>query len=310
MRPFRRYQHSDLDPGLRPARPLPRRLRKPRVLVLGCGDVGLRFVQAWSKRLQIIAVARSAQSRDQARAAGARAIHADLDDPASLRRLRGLAPRVLHSAPPPDRGRTDPRTRNALSALHATRRWVYLSTSGVYGDCAGDLVEEHRPVAPRNDRAFRRVSAETQLRTTRRALILRVPGIYAEDRLPLQRLHQGTPALLPAEDGYTNHIHADDLARIAFYALWRGGSGRVMHAVDASDMRMGDWFDAVADTFGLSRPPRLAREEVRAQVSPMLWSFMSESRRLSDQRLHRELRCGLVWPTVTAFLKSLKTSRA
>ena len=111
-------------------------------------------------------------------------------------------------------------------------------------------------------------------------------------------------------DGYTNHIHADDLARITFYALWRGGVNRVIHAVDASDLKMGDWFDAVADSFELPRPPRLSREQVKAQVSPMLWSFMSESRRLSDQRLRRELRCRLRWPTVTMFLESHKTKRA
>ena len=193
-----------------------------------------------------------------------------------------------------------------------------MGTTGVYGDCRGQWVAETRPLHPQTDRARRRVHAEALVRRWARhtgscATILRVPGIYALDRQggdPRDRVRRGTPSLIPQQDGYTNHIHADDLARIAFYALWRGGSGRVMHAVDASDMRMGDWFDAVADTFGLSRPPRLSREEVRAQVSPMLWSFMSESRRLSDQRLHRELRCGLVWPTVTAFLKSLKTSRA
>jgi len=287
---------------MRAARVLPRRMRKPRVLVLGCGDVGLRFVQGWSSRLQIVAVARSADALAQARAAGARTIRADLDARASLRRLRGLASRVLYSAPPPDKGRTDPRAKRAVAALQGTQRWVYLSTSGVYGDCGGAWVEEHRPVAPRNDRAFRRVAAEQTLRSTRRALILRVPGIYAQDRLPLARLRQGTPALRTEDDGYTNHIHADDLARISFAGLWRGGNSRVIHAVDASDIRMGDWFDAVADAHGLARPPRLSRDEVKAQVSPMLWSFMGESRRLSNRRLMRELRARLRWPTVHAFL--------
>ena len=277
-------------------------MRRPRVLVLGCGDVGLRFVQGWSARLQIVAVARSAEALAQARAAGARVVRADLDDRSSLKRLKGLAHRVLYSAPPPDSGRTDPRARRAIAALHGTQRWVYLSTSGVYGDCQGAWVEEHRPVAPRNDRAFRRVAAERLLRSTHRALVLRVPGIYAGDRLPLARLRQGTPALRAEDDGYTNHIHADDLARIAFAGLWRGGASRVIHAVDASDIRMGDWFDAVADAHGLPRPPRLSREAVKAQVSPMLWSFMGESRRLSNRRLMRELRVRLRWPTVHDFL--------
>ena len=132
--------------------------------------------------------------------------------------------------------------------------------------------------------------------------MLRVPGIYAGDRLPIERLQRGTPALVETDDVHTNHIHADDLAAIAFVALWRGRSQRTVHAVDDSAMRMGDYFDAVARTFGLPPPPRLPREALRAAVSPMLWSFMSESRRLDNRRLRRELRVRLRWPTVDAFL--------
>jgi nucleoside-diphosphate-sugar epimerase len=271
-------------------------------VILGCGDVGLRLIRAYAPRLHLIAAARSDAGLEQARQAGARALRMDLDDPVSLRRLRGLAPRVLYSAPPPESGRSDPRARRAVARLAHTLRWVYLSTSGVYGDCAGAWVDETRPVAPRNDRAIRRVAAEGFMRATHRALILRVPGIYAEDRLPLARLRQGTPALAPAEDGYTNHIHAQDLASIAFTALWRGGAARVIHAVDQSELRMGEWFDAVADRYGLPRPPRLDRASLQARVSPMLWSFMSESRRLRSERLRRELRVRLRWPTVQDFL--------
>jgi nucleoside-diphosphate-sugar epimerase len=271
-------------------------------VVLGCGDVGLRLIRAYGARLHLIAAARSEVGLQQARQAGAQALRIDLDDPASLNRLRGLAPRLIYSAPPPESGRGDPRARRSVARLARTERWVYLSTSGVYGDCAGAWVDETRPVAPRNDRAFRRVAAERWMRTTRRARILRVPGIYAQDRLPLARLRQGTPALRPEDDGYTNHIHADDLARIAFTALWRGGAGRMIHAVDQSEVRMGEWFDAVADRYGLPRPPRLDRASLRTQVSPMLWSFMSESRRLRGDRLRRELRVRLRWPTVHDFL--------
>ena len=289
-------------PGRRPGRSLPRRLRRPRVLILGCGDVGLRLIRAYAPRLNLIAAARSDAGLQQARQAGAQPLRIDLDDPGSLRRLRGLAARVLYSAPPPESGRSDPRARRSVARLAHTQRWVYLSTSGVYGDCAGAWVDETRPVTPRNDRAIRRVAAERSMRDTHRALILRVPGIYADDRLPLARLRQGTPALSPAEDGYTNHIHADDLARIAFTALWRGRAARVIHAVDQSELRMGDWFDAVADRYGLPRPPRLDRATLQARVSPMLWSFMSESRRLSSERLRHELRVRLRWPTVHDFL--------
>jgi hypothetical protein len=179
----------------------------------------------------------------------------------------------------------------------------------VYGDCGGAQVPEHRPVAPANDRARRRVAAEAiwkraAARGQARAFRLRVPGIYAHDRLPLDRLRQGLPALIPDDDVHTNHIHADDLARIGLAALWRGPSGRVAHAVDASDLRMGEYFDRVADAAGLPRPPRLPRAELARRVSPMMLSFMRESRRLLDDRLKRELRVRLRYPTVDHTLAS------
>lgn len=296
-------------------RSLPRRFRRASILVLGCGDVGLRFVRTYSERLRVIGVVRRPDAAEAVRAAGGQAVRADLDSPASLRRLRGLASRVLHSAPPPQTGQDDPRTRRALAALAQARTWVYLSTTGVYGDCSGAHFDETRAVAPQSDRARRRVAAEQRLRSAgkrsgRRVHLLRVPGIYALDRLPLERLRQGTPALLPADDPYTHHIHADDLARIAHTALWQGRAQRVTHAVDDSELKMGDYFDAVAETFGLPKPPRLPREAVRTRVSPMLWSFMAESRRLINRRLHRELRVRLRWPTVTDFLAAHRGSPA
>lgn len=260
--------------------------------------------------MRIVGVVRRPEARDAVRAAGAVPVLADLGNRASLRRLRGLAPRVLHSAPPPAKGDNDPHTRHALADLHAARVWVYLSTTGVYGDCAGARFDETRAVAPRNDRAMRRVAAERQLRRRAasgavRATVLRVPGIYAADRLPLDRLARGTPALVDADDVYTNHIHADDLARISFVALWRGRSQRTVHAVDDSTMKMGEYFDAVARAYGLPPAPRLPRDALRAAVSPMLWSFMSESRRLENKRLRRELRVRLRWPSVDAFLATV-----
>jgi nucleoside-diphosphate-sugar epimerase len=289
-------------------RSLPRRFRRPRVVVLGCGDVGLRFARAVSGRMRVFGVVRRAEAADAVRAAGAVPVRADLDDGGSLRRLAGLAPRVLHSAPPAGDGRDDPRTRRALAALHAASTWVYLSTTGVYGDCGGARFDESRVPAPHNDRAVRRVAAERRLRRRAasgriRATVLRVPGIYAAERLPIERLQRGTPALLDADDVFTNHIHADDLAHIAFVALWRGRSQRTLHAVDDTHMKMGEYFDAVARVYGLTPPPRLAREALRAAVSPTLYSFMSESRRLDNRRLHRELRARLRWPTVECFLK-------
>ncbi len=104
---------------------------------------------------------------------------------------------------------------------------------------------------------------------------------------------------------FSNHIHADDLARICIAALFRGGRGRVYNAVDRSQLKMGEYFDLVADRCGLPRPPRLPRAQLRAAVSPMMYSFMSESRRITGERIARELKLRLAWPTVADTLASL-----
>ena len=291
--------HGRIDRSLPHQAPLAR----PRLLVLGCGDVGLRLLPLLRDRFRIFAVTSNPQRCAQLRAAGAIPVIADLDVPASLRRLRGLARHVVHLAPPQAEGVIDRRTRNLCAILPEGARMVYVSTSGVYGDCAGALIDETRTVAPHNARARRRVDAEQVLRAwAARAgacvAILRVPGIYARERLPLRRLEQGTPALLAHDDVYTNHIHADDLANIVALALFRGLPGRIYHAVDDTHMKMADYFDVVADAFSLPRPPRVARQQLAAVVSPMLLSFMSESRRMSNARIKGELGVTLRWPQV------------
>lgn len=281
---------------------------KPRLLVLGCGDVGMRLLPLLRDRFRIFAVTTQEERRQALRDAGATPVIADLDRPATLARIARMAPTVVHLAPPQSDGSIDRRTRNLAAILPDGARLVYVSTSGVYGDCAGARVDETRQPHPRNARAVRRVDAEKTLRAWARRVhgrlaILRVPGIYGEDRLPMERLKNGTPALRQEDDVYTNHIHADDLARIIVAALFRGTPCRVYHAVDDSEMKMGDYFDAVADAKELPRPPRLPFDALRQQVSPMMLSFMSESRRLSNRRMKEELGVRLLYPTVCSALQ-------
>jgi len=320
--------------GTRHYRALPRRLRRPSLLVVGCGDVGRRLGAALAPRgagrLRVVGVVRDPAQAARLREAGIVPLVADLDRRASLGRLRALAHWMIDLAPPPNAGPDDPRTARLLAALRAgprapggrrrasgvaPRRWVYISTTGVYGDCAGALFDETRPTAPGSDRAGRRLDAERRFRAAARAgaarpALLRVPGIYAQDRLPLERLRQRLPALSAGDDVHTNHVHADDLARIAWAAVFRGRPARVVHAVDDTDLKMGDYFDRVADAFGLPRPPRLARAELAARVSPVMLSFMSESRRLRNERLKRELRVRLRYPDVDHLLSSMLQSSA
>ncbi|RZL63587.1 MAG: NAD-dependent epimerase/dehydratase family protein [Variovorax sp.] len=298
---------------------LPARFRRERLLIVGCGDVGQRVVRDLRGRMRLIALTSSAARVPALRAAGVLPLVGDLDAPATLRRLAGVATRVLHLAPPArDAGTSWWRDARTLALMRTLRlrslpaALVYGSTSGVYGDCGGARVTEAREVRPDTPRAHRRVDAERAVRwfarsTGVRASILRIPGIYAPDReggTPRERLLRGTAALQPADDVYTNHIHADDLARACIAALYRGKPQRVVHASDDTELRMGDYFDFAACLYGLPRPPRLTREEARRQLPVQLLSFMSESRRLDNTRLKCELRVRLAFPTVESGLRS------
>jgi nucleoside-diphosphate-sugar epimerase len=283
---------------------------RPRLLVLGCGDVGMRLLPLLRDRFRVFAVTSQPERRDELRAAGAVPVVANLDKPETLARLARLARTIVHLAPPQSEGVTDRRSRNLTAILPDRANMVYVSTTGVYGDCGGEMVDETRPVRPQNARAKRRVDAERVLRSWARRsgsrlAILRVPGIYAADRLPIDRLKKGTPALRAEDDVYTNHIHADDLARIIAAALYRSQPNRVYHAVDGSNLKMGEYFDAVADKAGLPRPPRLPKEQLSAAVSPMMLSFMSESRRLTNNRLRLELGVRLQFPRVQDALEKI-----
>ncbi|MCY7369678.1 MAG: SDR family oxidoreductase [Polaromonas sp.] len=304
--------------NLNPLGALPARFRRPRVLIVGCGDVGLRVARLLPGSVRVLALTSSPERIESLRSQHVVPLLGNLDTPATLRRLSGLATRVIHLAPPPNDNpdwRSDPRTEALVAALRRRARpevLVYGSTSGVYGDCGGARIDETRAGKPATPRAERRVQAEAQLRWFGRASgtrvhLLRIPGIYAPDReggTPQARLRKGTPVLVQQDDVYTNHIHADDLARACLAALWRGRPQRVTHASDDTEMRMGDYFDFAADLYGLPRPPRLPRSTAREQLPLMLLSFMGESRRLDNTRLKRELRLRLRYPTVVQGLSA------
>lgn len=288
----------------------PSAFRRSRVLIVGCGDVGLRAARLLSPHMRVLALTSSTERVAALRAEGITPLLGNLDDARSLRRLAAMAPRVLHLAPPPGQGSTDPRTARLLQALlragQGLRSLVYGSTSGVYGDAQGAWVYETRAVAPGTERGRRRVDAERRVRAFGRgrcaATVLRIPGIYALDREggdPRDRVRRGSPVLNAADDVFTNHIHADDLARACVLALWRARPGRALNVCDDTELRMGDHFDLVADRFGLPRPPRLSRAEAAKVLSPMQMSFMGESRRLHNTRMKAELRLVLRYPTVS-----------
>jgi nucleoside-diphosphate-sugar epimerase len=292
---------------------LPARFRRERLLIVGCGDVGLRVARHSPAGVRLLALTSSPARVAALRAAGITPLTGDLDQPASLSRLAGLATRIVHLAPPAGEDVLQWwRDRRTLALLNALRRrtlpesMVYGSTSGVYGDCAGARVAETRLLQPRTPRAQRRADAEGAVRhfgraARVRASILRIPGIYAPDReggTPRERLLKRTPVLEAKDDVYTNHIHADDLARAVLAALWRGRPQRAYNASDDTELKMGDYFDLAADIYGLPRPPRVPRNTAQDELPLVLLSFMAESRRLDNARMKKELRLKLRYATV------------
>jgi nucleoside-diphosphate-sugar epimerase len=294
----------------------PTRFKRPTLLIVGCGDAGLRVAALLAGRWRIVALTSSPARLPALRAAGIVPLTGDLDRPATLARLADLADAVLHLAPPAAEGNRDARTARLVHALARSRRLrrlVYASTSGVYGDCAGERVGETRPLRPASDRARRRADAEARVRWLGRAsgiavTILRIPGIYALDRAggdPRERVRRGTPLLTVEDDVFTSHIHADDLARACIAALHRGPRQRALNVADDSELKMADYFEYVADRFALPPPPRLARAEVARILSPLQMSFLGESRRLANARMKAELRLVLRYPTIVEGLASV-----
>ncbi len=291
-------------------------LTTPRALIVGFGDIGERVaLHLQNHPLYAVSVLIRKPEREViARQYGAEIIEGDL---AALSTLEKIATddfdTVFHFAPPPNHGEVDTHTANLLDALSRAvkppRQIIYISTTGVYGNSAGALVNESSPCQPQTARAVRRVSAETQLlawclKHSTILSILRAPGIYALNRLPIARIRAGTPAIFEAEDSYTNHIHAEDLAAACICALQQSQTS-FFNIVDDSDMKMGDYFDLVADHFRLPRPPRLARASAEALVSAPMLSFMRESRRIQNTKMKLNLQLVLRYPTVADFLATV-----
>ena len=286
--------------NLNPLGALPSRFRKPRLLIVGSGDVAQRLTRQLAKRWRVMVLVRRDEAAPAWRELGAKVLKGDLDDVRTLGRLSGLAQRVVHLAPPPTAGHRDPRTRNLIKALSLRsppQRLVYASTTGVYGDARGDVVNECRQLAPLTDRAHRRIDAETQLRSWGQNFgigvsVLRIPGIHADDREGSlrQRLLRAAPVLIPEQDIYTNHIQADDLARMVHWSIWGALPQRCYNVNDDTDLKLGEALNRLADHLSLPRPERISWQQAQQTLSPMVLSFWRESRRIDAKRFKAE------WP--------------
>ncbi|SFM45847.1 Nucleoside-diphosphate-sugar epimerase [Ectothiorhodospira mobilis] len=282
------------------------------VVIMGCGYVGERLartLQAGGRR--VLAVVRSAHRAEALRTRGIETLQADLDTGEGLDSIPLMGALVLHSVPPPSHGDRDPRTQGLAAACRRNppERIVYLSTTGVYGDREGASVDDLTPPAPATDRARRRLDAEGQLRalegeTGVPVVVLRVPGIYGPGRLPLHAIRAKQPLIRPEEAGPGNRIHVDDLVALCAAALDHGPGGETYNVGDGDHRSMTAYFQAVADAAGLPHPPCMGMAEAEGHLSPMMLSFLRESRSVRSARVLTDLGVQLRYPRMEAGIRA------
>lgn len=284
------------------------------VLIIGCGDIGERLAGRLPDAAEPLGLVRSEAGVARLRAAGIGTIQADLDAPLPDDRVPVAEAEVYYFAPPPNSGEQDTRVRSLCSWLEEParrpQRLVYISTSAVYGDCEGGWIDETAALRPGTTRGKRRLDAERQWlgwskRTGVPVVILRVPGIYAHDRLPVRRLREGLPVLDESESPYTNRIHADDLAAVCLAAMRNGEPGEAYNVADGQPTSMTDYFFRVADALGLPRPPVVNRDAADKVLSASMMSFLQESKRLDNRRM-LGLGVELEYPNLAAGLAGVR----
>nr|WP_246551227.1 SDR family oxidoreductase [Geobacter hydrogenophilus] len=284
-----------------------------RVFIVGCGDIGKRVARlAMDKGAAVTALVRSEESAAKLHEHGIGTVEGHLDDPESLAGLPLRGATVFYFAPPPGGGITEPRARAFCAAVRPGEepaKVVYLSTSGVYGDCGDLIVTEDTPANPQTARAKRRYDAETVFRAWGKErgvpiVVLRVTGIYGPGRLPLQQLTSGQPVLFESEASYTNRIHSEDLARVCMAAAEKGEDGDIFNVSDGNPGTMTEYFNACADALGFPRPRQVTMEEAKKVMTPLMLSYVTESRRMDNSKMVGKLGVKLLYPTLQDGLKA------
>ncbi len=284
-----------------------------QILIVGCGDIGRRVARIARKEgASVTGVVRSEQGRQALEKEGITPVVADLNDPEELKALPAEGKILFYFAPPPGGGITDPKVRNLCAAIPPGRepaKIIYISTSGVYGDCGGALVNEETPANPQTTRGRRRLDAEQTLLAWGEergvpVVILRVTGIYGPGRIPLARIESGDPLLDEAQAPLSNRIHSEDLALVCLAAARKGEAGEIFNVSDGRPSSMTDYFNAVADAAGLPRPRQVSMEEAKKVMSPMMLSYLTESRRLDNTRMLTRLGVKLLHPDLAEGIRS------
>lgn len=278
--------------------------------IIGCGDIGRRVAVLYQKdNISTRGLVHSKGSVLACKQIGVAAHIDDLDAESQLNEAQFDHAQLFYFAPPPPAGEEDSRLKRFLGKVKGRpQKIVLISTTGVYGDSSGDWIDESFSVSPVADRAKRRLNAEATLlawakKYQKAIVILRVPGIYAVDRLPVQRLKKGLPLVCEKEAPWTNRIHADDLAQVCKQAMALNTPSVIYNVTDGSPSTMTDYFNAVADYSGLPRPPQISMQEAVNTLSKGMVSYLQESRRIRNDKMLNELGIVLKYPNLNAGLK-------
>lgn len=276
-----------------------------QILIVGCGDTGQRLARLYvAQHRPVAGVVRSETTHQALRNAGIESFLIDLDAPLTSPRLPSRNAQVFYMVPPSDQGDSDPRLQRMLATLEQTglpARILYISTTGVYGDCEGRWIDETAPLAPATARARRRVASENLVREWCSLhgvawIILRVPAIYGPGRLPLERLRSGQPALQPDASGYTNRIHIDDLVRICYRAMTDVLGSSIYNVSDGNPSTFTDYLMLLAELSGLPKPPLVSAQDAASRIDAGMLSFLGESKRIRNDKLLHDLKLTLHHP--------------
>lgn len=280
-----------------------------KILIIGLGDIGKRLARRWQQsQAHVTSLSRSPQST----ATNSQHIVADLDQGLASLSLDSAGAIIYYLAPPANTGEQDLRLNNFLAAIDPgalPKRFIYISTSGVYGDHRGGLVDETTAPNPQNARSVRRLAAEQALQAWSRqpgvdSVILRVGGIYGPGRLPIARLKEGMTVLRRDLAPPTNRIHADDLAMICQAAADAPAGQQIYNVCDMQTSTMSEYFFAIAEYAGLPAPEEVDWQSAETAISPAMMSYLTESRRLDNRKLIEELGISLQYPTLADGLRS------
>ena len=284
-------------------------------VIIGCGDVGRRIVwrllKTGKKSKDVIALVNSQSSMHACAALEVAAKHFDLDAIQTELEFCDKA-EIYYTVAPQKQGLNDLRSKSLLNYFRKKNikpsKAVVISTTGVYGDCDGEWVDERSPTQPQTERGHRRLDLEQQWLAWGSAadvpvVILRVPGIYAKSRLPVERIRKGSPVVSADECGFTNRIHADDLTEVAITAMQSAGAGEIFNVTDGTPGKISEYLQAVAQELNEKPLPEISMRDAQTQLSAGMLSYLSESRKISNRKMLDELRVKLRYPDFREGLK-------